>query len=80
MNAFGWLVVVGLGLGVLWLLGFWLVSFIGWCLDEPPSHRSLALQQEAQNKRELQEHRAVIDTMYDQAEQAVQRIIERGDG
>jgi energy-converting hydrogenase Eha subunit F len=69
MNAFGWVAVVALGLGLLWLLGL----FIGWCLDESSPYRSPALQQEAQNKRELQEHRAVIDALYQRAEEEVRR-------
>jgi hypothetical protein len=73
----GWVVGVSIGLGLLWLLCY----LIGSCLEEPSSYRSVARQQqEAWNKRELQEHKAVIDALYDRAEQEVQRVIERSEG
>jgi hypothetical protein len=67
----GWALVVGSLLAVAWVIGFWIICLIGWCLDEPQPTRSHA---PAQEQRELQTHKAVIDAIYDAAEEEVRRL------
>lgn len=68
----GWVLVAGSLLAVAWVVGFWIICLIGWCLDEP-STRSRAMERTAQAQRELQAHKAVIDAIYDAAEEEVRR-------
>jgi hypothetical protein len=73
-SAWGWVVEIGLGLGGLWLVGFWLVCLIGWCVNGPS--RPVSARPGAEVAR-TNEYRRAIDRVYDRAEHEVQAAIRR---
>lgn len=77
----GWVLELGLGLGALWFIGFWIVVLIGFllnCLDESdgsapranPSHSAIAAQERTEARRAAR----VIDEVYDRAEEEVKHL------
>jgi hypothetical protein len=67
--------VLGVGslLGITDVLGSWIGRVIGWYLEGSPSAPSSAIVRGDQ-ECEFQEYKAVIDALYDRAEQEVRRL------
>lgn len=73
-SMWGWVLDVGSLLSMAWILGFWIVCLVAWWQRETRPPYSYTLKRVTQERGKLQEYKAIIDALYDRAEQEVNRL------